>query len=131
MRNKCELTTEGDYLPGNTSHSLQRGFTDRLKLNNWSKTEHYDCEGSQAGGEAHIPVGACPWRPCAHGAKCFVLAAFPLRLWGRVRLCQHLPPPPLLLRLPGKKWKVADLIQISDTGLNSAWHSSEAVQCIC
>lgn len=73
------------------------------------KTDINDCEGSQANGEAHVPGGALPWRPCADGAEYFVLAAFPPRLWRCVCLCQRLHPPPLLLCMSGKEWKVANL----------------------
>lgn len=127
---QCELTTEEDYLPGNTSLRSQKGFTDW----NWDKTEHQlgansrldkvidDCDESQANREAHVPGSACPWRPCADGAEYFVLAAFPLRLRGCVCLRECLPPPPLLLCLPGKKWKTANLSRAED--LNSAYHST-------
>lgn len=68
-----------------------------------------DDEGSQVDRKAHVPDTACPWRPCADGAEYFLLAAFPLCLRGCVCFCQRLPPPPLLLCLPGKKWKVVNL----------------------
>lgn len=57
----------------------------------------------QADREALSPGGSLPWRPCADGAEYFGLAAFPLGLRGCVCLCQCLPPPPLLLCLPGKE----------------------------
>lgn len=77
------------------------------------KTVINDSEGSQADREAHVPGGALPWRPCADGAEYFVLAAFPLRLRCCVCLCQRLPPPPLLLCMPGKELKVANLSRVA------------------
>lgn len=46
----------------------------------------------------------------ADGAERLVLATFPVGLGCRVRLCQRLPPPPLLLCLPGKKGKVEHVV---------------------
>lgn len=91
VRNKCKLiTTRGLFTRQHKPQVYSEGL----------RAELDDCKGSPADGEAHGPGGAArPRRPCAEH---LVLAAFPLHLWRCVCLCQRLPRPALLLRLPGE-----------------------------